>query len=67
MVQSHFNHQVKEINEDYFNELAEKYSNDYHQSVIFYLYDDKKGIDVNFLALSVDPWMQDDFAFAAIH
>mmetsp|Transcript_49443 Transcript_49443/g.67280 ORF Transcript_49443/g.67280 Transcript_49443/m.67280 type:complete len:143 (+) Transcript_49443:987-1415(+) len=30
MVQSHFNHQVKEINEDYFNELAEKYSNDYH-------------------------------------
>lgn len=62
-----FSHEVTEINENYFNELAQKYTKEENKTLIFYLYDDVKGVDINFKALSVDPWMEDDFAFVSIH
>jgi len=68
ILQEEFKHEVLDISEKIIYSLANQYTSlEEHKHLIYYLYDDDKGVDINFKALSVDPWMQDDFAFVSLY
>ena len=67
-IKFNFDSQVKEVNEKLWYSLTGQYILDETKPkhCIVYFYDDAKGTNFVFKALSVDKWLVDDFAFFAL-
>lgn len=65
-MQSELTNNIKEINsEDLILRLAAQAAEE-EKIFVIYMYDDDAGVDYTMQAVSMDPWLKDDFRFASL-